>query len=162
MKGTNEMYQIRNFTDNDDINIISTLGPFSVVEYQRDLSVTPAEAQTAYFSHMMNCRRRQLLCDLSQANITTQAGAMQWMLGDVRATTGIKDVGDLFGKVIRGNVTGESAIKPEYTGSGSSCLLCGCSDESCPLEPPGRSPYSSQCRFRCSPDGFACSRGRYE
>jgi len=112
------MYQIRNFTDNDDINIISTLGPFSVVEYQRDLSVTPAEAQTAYFSHMMNCRRRQLLCDLSQANITTQAGAMQWMLGDVRATTGIKDVGDLFGKVIRGNVTGESAIKPEYTGSG--------------------------------------------
>ena len=31
---------------------------------------------------------------------------------------GIKGVGDLFGKAVRGKVTGESAIKPEYTGDG--------------------------------------------
>ena len=43
---------------------------------------------------------------------------MQWMLGNVNATTGIKGVGDLFGKAIRGKVTGESTIKPEYTGDG--------------------------------------------
>lgn len=36
----------------------------------------------------------------------------------MNATTGIKGVGDLFGKAIRGKVTGESAIKPEYTGDG--------------------------------------------
>ncbi len=27
-------------------------------------------------------------------------------------------MGDLFGKAVRGKVTGESAIKPEYTGDG--------------------------------------------
>ena len=43
---------------------------------------------------------------------------MQWMLGNVNATTGVKGVGDFFGKAVRGKVTGESAIKPEYTGSG--------------------------------------------
>ena len=112
------MFQIRNFTDNDDVEIIAQLGPFSVVEYQRDLSVMPSEAQTAYFANSMNVRKRQVLCDLSKANVTIQSGAMQWMLGDVRATTGIKDVGDLLGKAIRGSVTKESAIKPEYTGSG--------------------------------------------
>ena len=40
------------------------------------------------------------------------------MLGNVNATTGVKGVGDLFGKALRGSVTGESAIKPEYTGDG--------------------------------------------
>lgn len=30
----------------------------------------------------------------------------------------MKGVGDLFGKALRGSVTGESAIKPEYTGNG--------------------------------------------
>lgn len=43
---------------------------------------------------------------------------MQWMVGNVKAVTGIKGVGDFFGKAVRGKVTGESAIKPEYTGDG--------------------------------------------
>jgi len=47
---------------------------------------------------------------------------MQWMVGDVNATTGVKGVGDFFGKALRGSVTGESAIKPEYTGSGTLVL----------------------------------------
>ena len=50
--------------------------------------------------------------------MTVQSGAMQWMVGNVKATTGIKGVGDLLGKAVRGKVTGESAIKPEYTGDG--------------------------------------------
>ena len=50
--------------------------------------------------------------------VTVQAGAMQWMLGDVNATTGVKGVGDLLSKAVRGKASGESAIKPEYTGSG--------------------------------------------
>lgn len=112
------MYTIKNFTDNDDVNIIAQQGPFTVIEYKRDLSVSPATAQTAFFSAHMNVRKRQVICDLKKANITTQAGAMQWMLGDVNATTGVKGVGDLFGKALRGKVTGESAIKPEYTGNG--------------------------------------------
>ena len=91
-------YQISNFTDNDDIKTLDQQGPFSIIEYQRDLSVTPASALNAYYCSQMNVRKRQL--------------------GDVNATTGIKGVGDLLGKAVRGKVTGESAIKPEYTGSG--------------------------------------------
>ncbi len=112
------MYKIKNFTDNDDVKTLDALGAFTVIEYQRDLSVTPDDAQAAYFCNEMNVRKRQVLCDVSRSNITTQAGAMQWMVGQVNATTGLKGVGDFFGKALRGSVTGESAIKPEYTGSG--------------------------------------------
>ena len=116
------MYRIDNFINNDDIKILETMGPFTVVEYQRDLSVSPQSAQTAYFSAAMNVRKRQVICDLTKADITLQAGAMQWMVGDVNSTTGLKGVGDFFGKAVRGKVTGESAIKPEYTGSGTLVL----------------------------------------
>lgn len=116
------MYTISNYTNNDDVRIISSMGPFTVVEYLRDLSVTPENAQAAYFANEMNVRKRQVICDLSKANITLQAGAMQWMVGNVKATTGIKGVGDLFGKAVRGKMTGESAIKPEYTGDGTLVL----------------------------------------
>lgn len=116
------MYQIKNLLENDDIRVLTELGPFTVIEYLRDLSVSPANAATAYFASEMNVRRRQVICDLKKANITLQAGAMQWTVGNVNATTGIKGVGDLFGKAIRGKATGESAIKPEYTGDGTLVL----------------------------------------
>ena len=116
------MYNIKNFEDNDDIRVLSKLGAFTVVQYDRDLSVTPETAMGAYFESQMNVKRRQVICDLSQGNVTVQAGAMQWMVGNVNATTGLKGVGDLFGKAFRGKVTGESAIKPEYTGDGKLVL----------------------------------------
>lgn len=123
------MYSISNFTENDDVRILAELGAFKVIEWKRDLSVTPATAAEAWFSSEMNVRRRQVVCDLSQlANfagakgITVQAGAMQWMAGDVSATTGVKGAGDLVGKMFRGAVTNESAIKPEYVGTGTLVL----------------------------------------
>lgn len=116
------MYKIENFLNNDDIKVIGKLGAFTVIEYQRDLSVMPSESLIAYYCNAMNVRKRQVICDLSQSDIILQAGAMQWTVGNVNATTGVKGVGDLFGKAIRGSVTGESAIKPEYTGDGTLVL----------------------------------------
>lgn len=112
------MFQISNFEQNDDVNVLGQLGAFKVIEWKRDLSVTPASAAEAWFSAEMNVRRRQVVCDLSQAAVTVQAGAMQWMVGDVQANTGVKGAGDFLGKMVRGAVTNESAIKPEYAGSG--------------------------------------------
>ncbi len=112
------MFYINNLTNNDDVKTIAALGAFSVIEYQRDLSVMPANAQLAYYCNAMNVRKRQVLCDLRKGNVTLQAGAMQWSAGNVNATTGIKGVGDFLNKAVRGKVTGESAIKPEYTGNG--------------------------------------------
>ena len=116
------MYQISNLTDNDDVRIVESAGAFTVIEYKRDLSVSPQSAMTAYFCDAMNVRKRQVICDVGKSPITTQAGAMQWMVGDVNATTGIKGVGDLLGKAVRGKASGESAIKPEYTGTGTLVL----------------------------------------
>ena len=73
------MYKISNFSDNDDVKIIDKSGPFEVIEYQRDLSVMPEDAQLAFFCSQMNVRKRQLKCELSRGNVTIQSGAMQWM-----------------------------------------------------------------------------------
>ncbi len=112
------MFTISNFTDNDAVRVVDELGTFKVVEWIRDLSVTAESAMTAYFASQMNVRRRQVICDLKQGGVTVQAGAMQWMVGDVHASSGVKGVGDLMSKALRGAVTKESAIKPEYEGSG--------------------------------------------
>ena len=116
------MYKVKNFTDNNDIQILKQMGPFTVIEYVRDLSVTPMTAQTSYFSNLMNVRKRQVICNLAKSPVTIQAGTMQWMIGNANATTGINGAGDLFSKMVRGKVTGESAIKPEYTGTGEIIL----------------------------------------
>lgn len=116
------MYQIANLTNNPNVKIVQQMGPFTVIEHQKDLSIQPGSAMAAYYCAEMNVKKRQVLCDLSKAQVTVQAGAMQWTVGDVNATTGIKGVGDLLGKAMRGKVSGESTIKPEYTGSGMMML----------------------------------------
>ncbi|NPD32165.1 AIM24 family protein [Eggerthellaceae bacterium zg-997] len=112
------MYQIGNFLQNDDVAVIAQKGAFSVIEWKRDLSVSQTNAQAAWFAAEMNVRRRQVVCNLATSPVTVQAGAMQWSVGDVGATTGVKGVGDFLGKALRSAVTKESAIKPEYVGSG--------------------------------------------
>ena len=112
------MFKINNFIDNDDILITQELGAFKVAEFKRDLSVNKETAQREYFAAQMELRLKQLVCDLSINPVTLQQGAMQWMVGDVKAKTGIKGVGDLIGKSFRASVSKESAIKPEHEGSG--------------------------------------------
>lgn len=117
------MFQVNNFLDNDDVRVVDQKGPFCIAEYQRDLSVTLSTAMSAYYANQMLVRKRQVVCDLSQTNgVVVQAGAMQWMVGDVQATTGIKGVGDFLGKAFKGKVTGETVVKPEYVGTGTLVL----------------------------------------
>lgn len=112
------MFQVSNFFQNDDVEVIGQMGAFSVIQWKRDLSVNTATAQQAWFASEMNVRRRQVVCNVAQSPVTVQAGAMQWMVGNVEAATGVKGVGDFFGKALRGAVSKESAIKPEYRGDG--------------------------------------------
>lgn len=94
-------------------------GCFCVVEYEKDASVSSGNAQNEFFMQQMGVRRRQVLCKMDgDVTIVTQAGAMQWTAGTVGATTGIKGAGDLLGKMVKGAVTKESSIKPEYKGEG--------------------------------------------
>ncbi len=109
---------IRNI-ENGARKFVANNGNFHVLEYLQDSSVSPENATTEYFMSKMGVHRRQLVIELDEKHSAIiQAGAMQWMAGDVNATTGVKGVGDLFGKMVKGAVTGESAIKPEYVGKG--------------------------------------------
>ncbi len=112
-------FKVKNFLGNENVKTLQDEGQFRIVEYQKDMSVFPQSAQTSYFSSKMNIKKRQLICSLFKGNgIILQSGAMQWMAGDIQASTGIKGAGDLFGKVIKSKVTNETAVKPEYSGNG--------------------------------------------
>lgn len=112
------MYQCTNLYDNQNMKQIASMGCVKVFEYERDLSVTTSSAIEAYYASEMNVRKRQVLIELNGNSYTVQAGAMQWMLGGVQMTSGIKGVGDFLGKAIASKVTKESTAKPVYTGSG--------------------------------------------
>ena len=105
--------------ENENRKFIKTVNNFHVLEYIQDTSVSPMNAQTEYFMSQMNVRRRQIVIELDKEHSAIiQAGAMQWIGGDIQATTGVKGIGDLFGKALKGAVTKETAIKPEYVGNG--------------------------------------------
>lgn len=104
---------------NENRRYVASIDNFHVLEYEQDASVSPANASMEYFMSKMGVRRRQLVVELNGNNsVIAQAGAMQWTSGAVKITSGVKGVGDLFGKAIKGAVTKESAVKPEYVGSG--------------------------------------------
>ena len=111
------MFQLNNFFDNNNMKCINQLGQYRVFEHEKDLSVSPYTAETAYFSSSMNVRRRQVLIELNNTSATVQAGAMQWMLGNVSMNSNVK-ASNFLGKAIGAAVTGETMSKPIYTGQG--------------------------------------------
>ena len=109
---------IRNL-ENNGRTFVNNMGNFHVLEYLSDASVSPSTATTEYFMSKMGVHRRQVVINMNgKDSVIVQAGAMQWMAGNVSVTTGVKGVGDFLGKMVRGAVTKESAVKPEYVGSG--------------------------------------------
>ena len=105
--------------ENNARKYVSSLGNFHVLEYQSDASVAPENARNEYFMSKMGVRRRQIVIELNgKESAIIQAGSMQWMAGHVKATTGIKGVGDFVGKMVKGATTKETAVKPEYVGNG--------------------------------------------
>ena len=109
--------------ENSNRKITKSVGNFHVLEYIQDASVSPMNAIDEYFMSKMNVRRRQVVIDIDRDHSAViQAGAMQWMGGNVQATSGVKGIGDLLGKAIKGAVTKETAVKPEYVGEGTLVL----------------------------------------
>lgn len=108
--------------NNRNLNEIASMGNFHVLEHEKDLSVSAYSAVDYYFASKMNVRKRQLLLDFDNSSYIVQAGAMQWMSGNVNTNTNVKGVGDFFGKMVSSAVTNESAIKPVYQGSGRMML----------------------------------------
>ena len=113
-----------NLFDNTESRVVAAQkGVFSVIEYLRDISVSPDMAQVAYFASEMNVRKRQLVAELDgKTGVIAQGGAMQLLIGQIEASAGIRGAGDLFKKLAASTVTEEPAIKPLYTGEGTLVL----------------------------------------
>ena len=116
------MFQTNLFNPTEVHKIINQKGTFSVLEYDHDVSVTEGTAMAAYFASKMNVRKRQVIASLKGNGVVVQSGAMQIMVGELDAATNVKGAGDLFKKVVGSKVTGESAIKPRYSGNGELIL----------------------------------------
>ena len=112
----------QSYSNNQNIVVKSELGGMQVLEYARDMSVSPFNAKVEYYSAKMNVNKRQVLLNLNGNGYTVQAGAMQWISGNVQMSTGVKGVGNFLGKMVSGAVTGESAVKPVYEGYGQVML----------------------------------------
>lgn len=112
----------QSYSNNQNIVVKSELGGMQVLEYAKDMSVSPFNAKVEYYSAKMNVNKRQVLLNLNGNGYTVQAGAMQWISGNVQMSTGVKGVGNFLGKMVSGAVTGESAVKPIYEGYGQVML----------------------------------------
>lgn len=74
---------------NQNRQFIKSMDNFHVLEYIQDASVSPMNAVDEYFMSKMNVRRRQVVIDLDRNHSAMiQAGAMQWMGGQVEVTSG--------------------------------------------------------------------------
>lgn len=112
------MFKTTFFMETPTHKVTQQLGCFSVIEYLKDISVTPHSAQNAYYCSEMGVRKRQVAASLNGNSVVIQAGAMQWFAGNITAATDIKGAGDFMKKMFSSKVTGETAIKPKYSGSG--------------------------------------------
>ena len=87
---------------NENRKYAKSIGNFHVLEYVQDASVSPMNAMNEYFMSKMNVRRRQVVIDIDKDHSAViQAGAMQWMGGNVQATSGVKGIGDFLEKALK-------------------------------------------------------------
>ena len=75
------MVNIYGLFDGQEHLVTEQKGVFSVVEHQRDLTVSPMTAQTEYFMGRMGVRKKQLLATMDgSVGVTIQAGAMMLVM----------------------------------------------------------------------------------
>ncbi len=117
-KEVNDMIRTNVKQPTETRKLIARKGCFSLVEYEKDYSVTPGSAAEAFYESEMNIHKKQVIAELDGNGIILQGGEMQIMMGDIKASTNVQGVGDYFKKLIGSTVTGETAIKPRYTGTG--------------------------------------------
>jgi uncharacterized protein (AIM24 family) len=116
-------FTINNLKDNNNVVVKEQLGGFSVIEYKEDLSSTNMlEAQSNFFMSKSNMRNKQLMIELNNNEVMLSAGAMQYMVGNIEMTSGVKGVGGLMRNIVSSAMSGTSAIKPLYKGTGTILL----------------------------------------
>lgn len=108
-----EAYQVISFVENQNMKI-------EILEYQHlggndNFSI----AEKLYFAQKSNIKLRQVRITLKNSSLTAESGALQFMKGDItlKSLGGTGAKGFLKG-IASSVLTNESAIKPQYKGSG--------------------------------------------
>ena len=71
------MIRFNGLIDEENHIITEQKGMFSVIEHEKDLTVSPMTAMNEYFMSKMGVRRKQVLAKLNgKTGVTVQAGAM--------------------------------------------------------------------------------------
>ena len=110
------------FNESEVHKITQKAGCFSLLEYTKDVSVSPYTAVNAYYCSQMGVHKRQVIANLEKQGIVLQSGAMQMTMGNVEINTNVQGAGDLLKKFVGSKASGESAIKPKYVGTGTVVL----------------------------------------
>lgn len=113
------MINILNMEDNENVFVSDEKANFQVIEYKFSYGAkTKEDAIDNYYLNRAKFLKKQLLITLNNESVCVNARSMQYMAGEIKIKTNVKNVGDLIGKTISGKFTGEESIKPMYTGTG--------------------------------------------
>lgn len=89
-----------------------------ILEYEKLHGLTNNRmAQAVYFMEQQHIRARQIALYLNNEKVTIERGAMSYFQGNLKMVSGVTP-GNMFGRMIRGAVTGEQMAQPEYVGTG--------------------------------------------
>lgn len=89
-----------------------------VLEYQKLLGVQNLNTVSKmWFMEQQNVKVRQLVAYINNDAVRIEAGAMSYFQGPLEMVSGVT-VGNAFGKILKGKLTGESISQPVYRGNG--------------------------------------------
>ena len=81
-------------------------------------SMSLPQSVSLYFAQQQGLRLRQARITMDRGGCQIQAGLLQFMRGSISIETDVSGVGGFFRNALKGAVTGETAVKPRYSGSG--------------------------------------------
>ena len=89
-----------------------------ILEYQQLLGArSPGLARALWFMEQQNIKVRQIALYINNDSVQIEAGAMSYFQGPLEMVSGLT-MGNAVGKMLKASVTGETAAKPIYRGSG--------------------------------------------
>lgn len=75
-------------------------------------------AQSLYFAHQQGMMLKQARVTLDRGGCQLQGGMLQFLRGSISIETDVKGVGGFLAGAVKGLATGETTVKPRYSGTG--------------------------------------------
>lgn len=99
--------------------VVETKGCYSILEYNKLSGYSAANPAESFFRAKQGIKKRQVIAQIENGkSVILQAGAMQMMLGNIVSDANTGGVGGVVKNFFGAKVTGESVVKPRYSGDG--------------------------------------------